>query len=725
VSALGSLSLRARVLGTAGLAAAAALALGLAAGRAPPGALALGGAAALLGALAIAVQRSISRELAALQAQAERIAEAAAEGRLGARADVAGLGRESRAVLAAFDRATESFEGPARLAAGTLARLAEGDIPPPVAAPWGGGELDQLRRELNRCVEAVGGVVSGVERLARAAAEGRLEERADPSQHRGAYRAALERANAAMDALAAPLTTAATYVDGLARGEIPARITAEYPGACAALKDGLNRCIEAVGALRDDASALATAAAEGKLDVRADASRHGGEFRRIVEGANAMLDAVIAPVLVAAQCVERISRGDIPPTLSEPFSGDFEQLRENLNGCIDAVNALVLDAGTLAQAGVEGRLETRADASRHQGDFKRIVEGVNHALDAVIAPVTEATRVLERLARRDIRVRVSAEYQGDHVKLKDAINGTAQALHDALVRVAASVDHVSLAADGIAGSSRKVAAGASEQSRCMDEMRASLGLIASTAESSAASGRRAEAVARTVEATATGGAEVMAQMQGAMTRIQSAAERTSNIIRAINDIAFQTNLLALNAAVEAARAGEAGRGFAVVAEEVRSLALRSKRAALETEELIRQSVQEAEGGAVTSKQAAAKLGEVVRAIGDVSRTVGDLAAAAKEQAASIAGVGQAVEQMGAVTLQSAQAAGESSSAAARLSRESEELAALVRSFQLDRSEPGRSGGAVALEAGHPRPQLAEAAQDAPGRWRVRPGTAPA
>jgi methyl-accepting chemotaxis protein len=727
--ALGNWSIRARIVATAGLAAGAALALGVAAGRGPglPGALALGAVAALLGALALGVLRGAARELAVLQAEAERIAGAVAAGRLGVRCDAAAAGAERRAVLESFDRVIAVLEAPVRLAAGTLARLAEGDIPPPITEPCGAGELDLIRIGLNRCTEAVGWVVSDGEAIARAAAEGRLEVRADPRRHQGVFRTVIQHANRAMDALSAPLTTAGAYVERISRGEIPPRITDDYPGAYASLKDGLNRCIEAVTALTADANALAAAAAEGRLDVRADASRHQGEFRRVVDGANAMLDAVIAPLLVAAQCVERISRGDIPPVLSEPFAGDYEQLRENLNQCIEAVNALVQDAGTLAQAGVEGLLGTRADASRHQGDFKRIVDGVNHALDAVIAPVTEATRVLERLARRDIRVRATGGYQGDHVKLKDAINGTAQALHEALVRVAASVDRVSLAATGIAGSSEKVAAGATEQSRCMDAMRASLGVIASMAESSAGSARGAEAVARTAAVAATGGAEVMAQMQAAMTRIQASAERTSGIVRTINDIAFQTNLLALNAAVEAARAGEAGRGFAVVAEEVRSLALRSKRAALQTEELIRQSVREAEDGAVTSKQATEKLGEVVRVIGVVSGTVGGLAAAAKEQAESIAVVGGAVEEMGGLTRQSELAAAESSSAAAELADESEELAALVQSFHLDRArragrgapagaEPrGAAGshGTALLEGGHPRPQLAQAAHGPP------------
>ena len=75
-------------------------------------------------------------------------------------------------------------------------------------------------------------------------------------------------------------------------------------------------------ALITDTDALIQASVEGKLATRADASKHYGDFRKIVEGINKTLDAVIGPLNVAAVYVDKISKGDMPAQITETYNGD-------------------------------------------------------------------------------------------------------------------------------------------------------------------------------------------------------------------------------------------------------------------------------------------------------------------------------------------------------------------------------------------------------------------
>ena len=149
------------------------------------------------------------------------------------------------------------------------------------------------------------------------------------------------------------------------------------------------------------------AAAQGRLATRGDTDSVHSEFRFLVEGTNDILDKVIGPLNVAALYVDRISKGDIPAKITDSYNGDFNEIKNNLNQCIDAVNMMTTDASMLAKAAVEGRLATRADATKHQGDFRKIVAGVNDTLDAVINPLNVAALYVDRISKGDIPAKIT------------------------------------------------------------------------------------------------------------------------------------------------------------------------------------------------------------------------------------------------------------------------------------------------------------------------------
>jgi methyl-accepting chemotaxis protein len=475
--------------------------------------------------------------------------------------------------------------------------------------------------------------------------------------------------NNTLDAVIGPLNVAASYVDQISKGAIPAKITDSYNGDFNTLKNNLNTCIDAVNALVSDAAMLAKAAVDGKLATRADATKHQGDFRKIVSGVNDTLDAVIGPLNVAASYVDQISRGAIPAKITDPYNGDFNTLKNNLNTCIDAVNALVIDALMLANAAVEGRLETRADASKHQGDFQKIVKGVNDTLDNVVGPINEVRRIMGAMSEGDLSQTITTAYRGDFDELKSAINQTVVKLVEIIGEVRAAADNLTNAAGQVSATAQSLSQSSSEQAASVEETTSSMEQMTASISQNTENAKVTDGMASKAAKEAAEGGEAVSKTVDDMKSIASK-------IGIIDDIAYQTNLLALNAAIEAARAGDHGKGFAVVAAEVRKLAERSQVAAQEIGNLASSSVKQAE-------RAGTLLTEMVPTIRKTSDLVQEIASASSEQSSGVAQINGAMGQLNQATQQNASASEELAATAEELGSQAEQLQQTMTFFRLD------------------------------------------
>ena len=171
-------------------------------------------------------------------------------------------------------------------------------------------------------------------------------------------------------------------------------------------------------------------------------------------------------------------------------------------------------------------------------------------------------------------------------------------------------------------------------------------------------------------------------MTAAMSNINVSASDISNIIKAIEYIAFQSNILALNAAVEAARAGAAGKGFAVVADEVRNLASKSAEASKNTAALIDATVRAVREGTGIANETASSIGRIVVASEEAAKLVHEISKASQEQAASIAQVTLGIDQISSVVQTNSATSEECAAASEELSTQSQILKGLVNRFQI-------------------------------------------
>jgi len=549
-------------------------------------------------------------------------------------------------------------------------------------------EIGQLLRSMERMHRTIRSLVQELSRMAHAQEEGRTEIVVPVEGFQGAYRELAGEVNRMVGIHLTVNRRAMECVGAFGRGDFDAKLET-FPGDF----QEINRTVEQVRHnIKDFLAELERVTREhdrGEIDASVDASRFGGDFAVMANGVNRMVQGHLEMARESLSCVEAFGNGQFTAPLRR-FPGKKAWINETVEKVRDRLSALSTDAEFLAKAAIEGRLDVRADASRHQGGFRAIIDGINGALDAFLQPIHQTARVLDRLATRDLSSRLDGHFAGDFDRIHRSLNTAVTSLDEAMRQVAQSSKMVASTGNHIGQGSMMLAEGATEQGRAMEDVENCLRGVLDGASRNSGKAQQARGLSEQARQQAERGGDSVTRMTDAIAKIKGASEKTANILRTIDEIAMQTNLLALNAAVEAARAGEVGKGFAVVAEEVRNLAQRSAEAARTTAALVAESRNSADEGVVLSQEVAASfngIGESVRRMDSLSREISE---ASTDQARGIDGVSAAVQKMGLVIQRNTANAEESASAAEELAGQAQELSSLVGTFRI-------SGGQMAKQ----------------------------
>jgi methyl-accepting chemotaxis protein len=246
--------------------------------------------------LARSYQRTVD-SIAALAEDAQMLVGAGVAGNLTVRADLDRHLGEYRKVVLGYNQMLDAVIGPLNMAADYVARIGRGDIPPKITQQYQ-GDFKTLANNLNACLKGLEGLVEANQVL-------QLLSCNDLTQTvTGEYQGVFAEVGNAVNNVYGQLKNISEVFNRIAQGDFRAkRAELEQVGKRSEndnLIPAIVRTMKSIEALVDDAETLAKAAAEGRMNVRAEAARHSGDYRMVVEGMNSVLAAVSEPLHASA-----------------------------------------------------------------------------------------------------------------------------------------------------------------------------------------------------------------------------------------------------------------------------------------------------------------------------------------------------------------------------------------------------------------------------------------
>jgi len=499
------------------------------------------------------------------------LTEAVSKGRLASRGNAQTYSGDWLKMVAGINALIEAFVKPINVTADYVDRIGKGVIPPKITDACE-GDFNIIINNLNACIDGLGGLVEANQVLQRIAVNDH-SKRVEGS-YQGVFAEVANATNMALERI----VSAGRIARKIAAGEYMAELDQLHKRGNLSDHDELTPAflgmMESIKALVSDVEQLSEGAIGGKLSVRADASRHNGEFRKVIQGMNDTLDAVIAPMQEAGAVLQKIADGNLISRVAGDYKGDHASIKNDINSMAEKLSNSMSEIGQSAQmlassseelSAVSHQMSANAEETATQSNVvSAAAEEVAKNLQTVSTATEEMTSSIKEIAKN---ANEAARVATSAVKTAETTNATVAKLGES----SAEIGQVIKVITSIAQQTNLLALNATIEAARAGEAGKGFAVVANEVKELAKETAKAtEDISQKIEAIQSdtkGAVEAIGQITSIINQLN---DISNTIASAVEEQSATTNEIARNVQEGAKGGAQVTENIAAVAQAARS-----------------------------------------------------------------------------------------------------------------------------------------------------------
>ena len=168
----------------------------------------------------------------------------------------------------------------------------------------------------------------------------------------------------------------------------------KLPGKKVFINDTIEAVRENLKAISADTQMLINTVADGELDKRASAEQLQGDWKKMIEGINTILDGIVLPVNETIEVLKEVEQGNLTKTVAGVYKGQLDGFKQTVNNTVGKLSVMINQSSQTAQIVSQGSREVAQGAM----DLSQRVQEQAAAVEETSATMEEMSSTIKNNA---------------------------------------------------------------------------------------------------------------------------------------------------------------------------------------------------------------------------------------------------------------------------------------------------------------------------------------